>query len=158
MQYQRDILDSIRRILRSIRASSRTAESKLGLTGAQLLVLQFLKPGRPLSINELAERTQTHQSSVSTVVSRLVGAGLVKRKHSSKDGRRAEISLTPAGARLLERKAPALAQERLFGAIASLPESKQKTLSTLLQQIVNNAGFASEPATLFFEDDRQRTK
>lgn len=158
MQYQREILDAIRRIFRSLRESSRAAESELGLSGAQLLVLQFLKPGVPLSINDLAERTQTHQSSVSAVVTKLVDAELVKRQTSEQDGRRAEIALTAAGARLLNRKSPKLAQEKLFRAISELPLSKQKHLAELLNQVVQLAGFADEPASLFFEDDKAKNK
>ncbi|RYZ91111.1 MAG: MarR family transcriptional regulator [Proteobacteria bacterium] len=158
MQYKREILDSIRRILRSLRNSSRAAESELGLSGAQLLVLQLLKTGKPLSINELAEGTQTHQSSVSVVVSKLVESELVRRSSSPEDGRRVEIALTSAGSRLLAKKAPKLAQERLFSAIGNLPESKQKLLAALLQQIVDDAGFAAEPATLFFEDDEKEKR
>lgn len=154
MHFQREILDSIRKILRSLRESSRAAESELGLSGAQLLVLQFLKPGKPLSINELAEKTQTHQSSVSAVVSRLSEADLVKRQGSVEDGRRVEIALTSKGTRLLQKKAPVLAQEKLFAAIASLPESQQKQLAELLNQVVESAGFAEQPASLFFEDDK----
>jgi DNA-binding MarR family transcriptional regulator len=158
MDYQRNILDAIRRILRSLRESSRIAENELGLSGAQLLVLQFLKPGLPLSINELAERTQTHQSSVSVVVSRLFDAKLVKRQPSAKDRRRVEIAVTPQGARLLKKKAPRLAQENLFRAIAALPLSKQKLLATLLTEIVESAGFEHQPATLFFEDEKDQAK
>jgi DNA-binding MarR family transcriptional regulator len=156
MHYQRDILDAIRRILKSLRESSRIAENELGLSGAQLLVLQFLKSGKPLSINELAERTQTHQSSVSVVVSRLADANLVKRQPSERDGRRVEIGLTAHGAKLLGKKAPKLAQEKLFGAIATLPVAKQKQLALLLTQVVETAGFANQTASLFFEDEKVR--
>ena len=156
MQYQKEILDAIRRILRSLRESSRAAEAELGLSGAQLLVLQLLKSGKPLSVNELAERTRTHQSSVSTVVTKLVDAELAKRQPSADDGRKVEIGLTAAGARLLNKKFSGLAHEKLFGAIAELPTNKQKQLSELLTQVVEAAGFADQPATLFFEDDKDK--
>lgn len=155
MQYGREILDAIRKILRALRESSRAAENELGLSGAQLLVLQLLKPGKALSINELAEKTQTHQSSVSTVVTRLVEANLVRRQASPTDGRKVEIALTSSGSRLLNKKAPLLAQEKLFFAIAQLPAAEQKQLGELLNRIVETAGFAAEPATLFFEDDKE---
>jgi DNA-binding MarR family transcriptional regulator len=158
MQSQRAILDAIRRILRSLRESSRAAETELGLSGAQLLILQFLKSGAPLSVNDLAERTQTHQSSVSAVVARLVDSELVKRRTSEADGRRVELELTSAGSRLLAKKAPRLAQEKLFQAISDLPPTKQKQLAELLTQVVEAAGFANEPATLFFEDEKAQTK
>jgi DNA-binding MarR family transcriptional regulator len=158
MQFQREILDSIRRVFRALRESSRSAETELGLSGAQLLVLQFLKSGTPLSINELAERTQTHQSSVSAVVAKLVDAGLVTRETSAQDGRRVEINLTASGSKLLNKKAAKLAQERLIDAIADLPVNKQKELAELLTRVVHAAGFADEPATLFFEDEKAKAK
>jgi DNA-binding MarR family transcriptional regulator len=155
MHHQREILDSIRRIIRAIRESSRAAENELGLSGAQLLVLQLLKSTPSLSVSELAERTKTHQSSVSAVVSRLAEAGLVKRKTSEADARRTEVQLTSAGTRLLEKKAPVLAQEKLFFSIAELSSAKQRQLSELLEEVVRVAGFADEPATLFFEDHKK---
>lgn len=158
MQYQRDILDAIRRIFRSLRESSRAAESELGLSGAQLLVLQFLKSGKPLSINDLAERTQTHQSSVSVVVTKLADRGLVRRFESAEDGRKVEIGLTTAGTKILAKKSPMLAQEALFNAISELSNPQQKQLAELLRKVVESAGFANEPATLFFEDDKAKTK
>lgn len=150
---QRDILEAIRRILRALRISSRAAESDLGLSGAQLLVLQILASAESLSINELAERTRTHQSSVSTVVSRLADRGFVKRSPSPEDARRVEVSIKPAGLRLVE-KAPVLAQEKLFEAIAGLSPAKQKSLAVLLNEVVENAGFAEGPASMFFEDEK----
>lgn len=156
MQYQKESLDAIRRILRSLRESSRAAENELGLSGAQLLVLQFLKSGKPLSVNELAECTQTHQSSVSAVVTKLVEARLVKRQTSATDGRKVEIELTTSGTNLLKKKSAKMAQERLFSAIAELPQMKQKQLAELLTQVVETAGFADQPASLFFEDDKEQ--
>lgn len=155
MQFQREILDAIRRILRAIRETSRAAELAVGLSGAQLLVLQLLRSAEFLSINEIADRTQTHQSSVSVVVSRLAKVGLVERRPSSQDARRSEVLLTQAGVRLLKRNAPELAQEKLFSAIAQLSALKQKQLAKLLTEIVELAGFAGHPATLFLEDQHQ---
>ena len=81
----RAVLDSIRRIVRALRESSRKTERSVGLGAAQLFVLQRLAGAPPLSINELADRTLTHQSSVSVVVSRLVRAGLVARTRAAAD-------------------------------------------------------------------------
>ena len=63
------ILDSFRRIVRVLRESSRAAENSFGLSGAQLFVLQTLSRHPEVSLNELAEHTRTHQSTVSVVVS-----------------------------------------------------------------------------------------
>ena len=76
------VLDGVRRIVQALRASSRWAEQHVGLSGAQLFVLQKLAETPAMSVNELAARTHTHQSSVSMVVSRLVEHGLVTRTRS----------------------------------------------------------------------------
>lgn len=158
MQFKREILDAIRKILRALRKSSRAAETEVGLSGAQLLVLQLLKTGKPLSVNELAEKTQTHQSSVSVVVTRLTDAGWVKRQTNAEDGRRVDVSLTAAGSKLLAKKAPPLAQEKIFSALNEMSPARQKLLAELLTELVERAGFANEPATLFFEDDKDEKK
>src|SRR4051794_24798768 len=95
------ILDDLRRVVRKLRESSREAEQRLGVSGAQLFVLRTLSGGERLSVNELATRTRTHQSTVSGVVSRLVESGLVKRESSPRDARRVELSVTPRGISLL---------------------------------------------------------
>jgi DNA-binding MarR family transcriptional regulator len=84
-------LDAIRRIISVLRRSSRLAESEVGIGGAQLFVLQQLATAPARSINELAERTYTHQSSVSVVVRRLVKQRLVERRPGPDDRRRREL-------------------------------------------------------------------
>src|SRR5262249_31696851 len=97
------VLGGIRHILRAPREASRGAGREVGLGGAQLFVLQRLAGAPALSLNELAARTLTHQSSVSTVVSKLVRRGLVARTRADADGRRVEITLTAAGREVLGR-------------------------------------------------------
>jgi DNA-binding MarR family transcriptional regulator len=79
-------------------------------------VLQQLAAAPARSINELAERTYTHQSSVSVVVRRLVQQGLVARRPAVGDRRRRELRLTEAGERLAAQ-APAPAQIRLINGL-----------------------------------------
>ena len=97
----RVVVDSVRRIVRALRESSREAERKVGISGAQLFVLQQLAGGPAQSVSDLAERTLTHQSSVSVVVQRLVSVGLVARRPSRSDRRRTELRLTSRGRHVL---------------------------------------------------------
>src|SRR5262245_59137704 len=124
----REVLDAIRRIVQDLRESSRDAENRAGLSGAQLFVLQTLAEAPGLSLNELAERTRTHQSSVSAVVTRLSRDRLVERGTSADDGRRAEIRLSARGRGRL-RKAPRAAQERLVAAVDALPPGERARLA-----------------------------
>ena len=66
----RQVLDAIRRVVRTLREASRHSEKAAGISAAQLFVLQRLAGTGGLSVNELAARTLTHQSSVSVVVSK----------------------------------------------------------------------------------------
>jgi DNA-binding MarR family transcriptional regulator len=143
-----EALDGIRRILRDLRVSSRAAEQELGLSGAQLFVLQQLAQAPVESLNELADRTRTHQSSVSVVVSRLVARGLVSRDGSIDDGRRITISLTSAGRAVL-RRAPEAAQARLASALERLSRRELAALGEGLGQVarfLENGGRAGAPA------------
>src|SRR6478736_1986575 len=88
-------MNAVRSIVRAFRVNTRAIELKMGISLAQLFVLQQLTERPADSLNELAERTATHQSSVSVVVRRLVDRGLVTREAAASDRRRVQIALTP---------------------------------------------------------------
>jgi DNA-binding MarR family transcriptional regulator len=139
-----------------LRRSSRVAETEFGIGSAQLFVLQQLAESPARSINELAERTYTHQSSVSVVVRRLVKDGLVERRPAKDDRRRKELRLTRAGQRLVAR-APVPAQILLIDGLRALPGSELRRLARLLDRVVLQMGAAGEPpAMLFTEAPRSR--
>lgn len=147
----RSVLNALRRIVRSLRLASRTAQQRVGLSGAQLFVLQCLGRQSPCSVNELAVRSATDQSSVSVVVSRLVAQGHVRRTPSKTDRRRVELTLTKSGLALLER-APEAAQERLLSALGELSKVELSTLSKSLTKLCDLAEVSGEAASLFFEE------
>ncbi len=135
------VVDAIRALIQSLRISGRAVEQQLGISSAQLYILQELAERPAQSINDLAYNTFTHQSSVSMVVSRLVEGDLVRRSLSRGDARRVSISLTPAG-RAVVRKAPYTAQTRLIDGLRTLSRSELRTLGDYLETV---AELASEP-------------
>jgi DNA-binding MarR family transcriptional regulator len=147
----RAALDGIRRIVQTLRVSSRAAEQRVGLTGAQLFVLQRLREAPELSMNELAARTLTHQSSVSVVVARLLDRGLVARVRSESDARRVHVSLTARGKALL-RSAPAVAQDELIVALRSLPGQERRALARGLTRLAGAMDGRRARPPMFFED------
>ena len=152
----RVVLDAIRRIVRALRESSRAAERSIGIGAAQLFVLHRLAAAPALSLNELAARTFTHQSSVSVVVSRLVDRGLVARSRGGDDGRRISISATAAG-RALVAQAPAAAQERLLAGLALLGAGPRRQLADLLGRLVGLMALPGD-APMFFEAAPKRAR
>lgn len=148
----REVLDSVRLIVQTLHESSRSAERQLGVSGAQLFVLQRLSESPAASLNDLARITHTHQSSVSVVVTKLVDAGLVRRSRASGDGRRLELSVTPAGRRLALR-APHAAQDRLITAVNKLSLPRRAILADVLKDLAQ-AVAGVRRAEMFFEDDK----
>src|SRR5579859_3939824 len=96
-------LNVLRSIVRSFRLNTRMIESKLGISAAQLYVLQQLNDRPALSLSDIADRTGTHQSSASVVVRRLTERGFVQRSTAKADRRRVELELTDAGRELLKQ-------------------------------------------------------
>jgi DNA-binding MarR family transcriptional regulator len=149
------ILDALRRMTSQLRQADRQAEQRLGISGAQLFTLEQLGRSPAQSINQLAELTRTHQSSVSVVVRRLVERGLAARRQSEEDARRVELRITAAGQALL-RRSPATPQARLIEALERMPATARRRLAELLEHMVTEMGAAREPAGMFFEDIQRR--
>ena len=142
-------MDALRRVVHALHASSRWAERRVGLTAAQLFVVQVLGDAPGLSLNELAARTHTHQSSVSTVVSRLVAAGLVSRGRSPQDSRRVVLRLTAKGRRLAGA-APDPVQGRLIEGIERLPSARRAALAQSLNTLTEAMQIDEDAPAMFF--------
>lgn len=139
-------MNAVRSIVRALRINTRAIELKMGISLAQLFVLQQLAEKPADSLNELADRTATHQSSVSVVVRRLVERGYVTRTASPADKRRIEIAVTQSGRDLLAG-APMTIQTQLVNALREMPRDDQNTLADLLERwlIAARIDFASPP-------------
>lgn len=145
------ILDAIRRLVRQLRLFDRAAQARVGLSAAQLFILSELGKTPAISLSELAERTQTDQSSASTVVTRLVESGLVARERAADDARRLVLTLTRAGRAAL-KKAPPVAQEVLLQLIEALPAADRKRFADTFTAIVDEMG-ADRSVPMFFEEE-----
>jgi DNA-binding MarR family transcriptional regulator len=148
----RVVMDSLRRIVRDLRLSARDAERGAGISGAQLFVLQTLAESPAGSLNDLAERTLTDQSSVSVVVKRLADRKLLARKASSEDARRIELSLTGAGRRLLAR-CPEPTQARLLHSLRRLSAPDLAKLTYGLSALILQMGIEDADARMFFDEE-----
>jgi DNA-binding MarR family transcriptional regulator len=144
------VLNGLRVIVQALSTASRKSETTLGITGAQRFLLEQLAEAKELSVNELAQRTHTHQSTVSTVITKLEKAGLVTRTRSTSDARVQLLALTAKGRAKLKDKQQTV-QQKLITSIDALGQKEQQLLSTLLRQVIQGAGLENEPATMFLE-------
>lgn len=145
-------MDAIRRIVRMLRLATRAAEVQSGSSAAQLFVLQTLAERPAASMGDLAARTLTDPSSVSTVVARLVERGLLERRPARDDARRMEILLTPQG-RAAARKAPEAAQLRIASAVDSMAPAQRKALARSLRALIEATGASDLSSGLAFDEE-----
>ena len=148
----RSIMNSVRSIERAIRMENVEVERALGISLAQMYVLQLLDERPAASVNELADRTLTHQSSVSVVVRRLTERGFVEKRPSTDDGRRVEIAITEAGRDLL-RRAPNPTQAALIKGLRQLPSPTLEVLDGALHSWLEQMGMLEEAPPMFGEDE-----
>jgi DNA-binding MarR family transcriptional regulator len=147
-------MNAVRSIVRALRINTRAIELKMGISLAQLFVLQQLAERSASSLNELAERTATHQSSVSVVVRRLVERGYVSRTSSSSDKRRIEIEVTPVGRALLT-EAPTTIQTQLMTALQRMALGDQAALADLLERWLRDAKIDIAAPPMLGEDEAE---
>ncbi|HEY4241314.1 MAG TPA: MarR family transcriptional regulator [Kofleriaceae bacterium] len=151
-----EALVALRRIIRFLRLGDRDTERAYGLSSAQLFALLAIDDSPAMSLAELAARTMTDPSSVSAVVARLTRVGYIARVASTTDKRRAELTLTPAGKRLV-RKAPRTPQAQLIAAIDGLPPARRARLVAGLVDIVEAIGAEEMEPRLIFEPEPARS-
>jgi DNA-binding MarR family transcriptional regulator len=149
------ILDSLRRIVRELRATGHLVERNLGISGAQLFVLRELAEEPGMCIRRLSERTLTDPSSVSVVVARLVKRGLIARRRDRADARRSALSLTSRGRALL-RRAPKPFQTHLVRTLRSLSRARLRRLNADLAEVVRGLGLGDRTPPMFFDEEPRR--
>ncbi|GAC1429083.1 MAG: MarR family transcriptional regulator [Thermoanaerobaculia bacterium] len=145
------VLNAFRGLVKALRLADRAGLKVHGLGAAQVFVLHELNRESPLSVNNLAERTATDQSTVSVVVNKLVEKGLVERVRSQTDARRTELSLTTRGRHLMRRLPPPV-QQTVMAAVRLMSPARARALADMLEQIVSHLGVSDEFPPMFFED------
>lgn len=147
----RRVFDALRWIVRDLRLAQAAGEGGAGLSAAQLFVLHVLKEHGPLSIGELALWTATDPSSVSVVVRKLHGKGLVGKRTSPEDRRKLKVALTVPGAKAAGT-GPAPMQQVLLERMGQLSLEQLRTLADLLERVAAPAE-AAKAAPMFFQEE-----
>ena len=122
-----------------------------GLTASQFGVLEALAHLGPMTAGELGHKILKSSGNMTLVVDNLVKRGLVTRKRRSDDRRCVEISLTAAGAQLLERIWPRHLA-RVVAAFSVLSAEEQEQLAALCRKLgLGQAEVALEPVDAVHE-------
>jgi DNA-binding MarR family transcriptional regulator len=116
------------------------AVGRHGLTFARyeaLVLLAFSREGR-LPMSKIGQRLMVHPTSVTNIVHRLVGQGLVERTPNPADGRGMLASITPKGTEVMEAATRTLVSTGF--SLGSLTPDEHQQLFTLLRKVRVSAG------------------
>ncbi len=111
-----------------------------GITFSRYEALVLLMHSREgaLPLSKIGERLQVHATSVTNVIHRLEGGGLVRREPNPRDGRGTLAAITPAGRDVAER-ATALFNSARFG-LTALDDGQLGEIFTILRTLRAQAG------------------
>lgn len=128
------ILVALRKIIRATDLHSRRLERETGLTAPQLILLRDIQQNHNSSVSDIGRRIHLSQATVTSILNRLEGNGLVKRTRSTRDKRRMDVSLTGKGTRLIQN-APQPLQDEFVARLNSLETWEQLSIVASLERI-----------------------
>lgn len=145
-------LVNVRALVGGMRRSARAIETTVGLSNAQLFLLEQMAAGGPFAIAELGRRLHVRPNTVSMTIAKLVEQGLVTRTPATLDRRRVSVTITSAGRRVL-RRAPKPPTTRLLAALDALSRRDLTALARGLASLTRAMKLDVARAPLMFERD-----
>ncbi|TYB85588.1 MarR family winged helix-turn-helix transcriptional regulator [Oceaniovalibus sp. ACAM 378] len=127
-------LIALHRILRATEHYARKLAQAAGMTPAQLRVMQIVDERDSATPKTLANQMGVSQATVTTLVDKLVGRGLVERVSSQVDRRQINVVMTAVGRTVLAH-APDALQQRYVLAFAKLADWEQAQLVSSLERV-----------------------
>ena len=132
----KDIVESIRRLVRAEYLDSQKMSKQYGLTGPQSLVLRLLIKNGALSSADLSRQMYVTPSNITGIIDRLEKKGLVERIRKQGDRRIALITLTPAGQKL-GQTIPDPIEKKIVNQLADLEPEQLQQMAMAMSQILN---------------------
>ena len=129
-----EILVALRRITRAIDLQSKRLVKATGLTAPQLVVIDTLHKQGELSPSAIARAVSLSQATITSILDRLVQAGLVERIRSETDKRVVLARLTEKG-ETASNNSPELLQAGFMRSVRTLQPWEQNMLIASLQRI-----------------------
>jgi DNA-binding MarR family transcriptional regulator len=96
------VANRLRPVLLQLNRQLRRELAPLGITGGQAALLHVVKTNPGIGVRELSRREGVSTAAMSTALTRLESAGLIRRTRAEDDRRRVGLELTDEGARVLK--------------------------------------------------------
>jgi len=127
-------LIALRRILRATDLYSRELAQRAGLTAVQLRVLQIVAEKGRATPTDLSNRMGVTQATISALIKKLEGKGLLSRHRSDSDRRQTDLTITPEGLDKVQA-APDALQQRYVKQFEALEDWEQAMIVAVLERV-----------------------
>lgn len=132
----KDIVGSIRKLVRAVYLDAQKMSRQFGLTGQQSLVLRLLLNNGSMSSADLSRLMYVTPSNMTGIIDRLERKDLIERVRKEGDRRVALITLTDTGKQLSER-IPDSIEKKIINELADLEVDHVQLLAMAMNQILN---------------------
>ena len=132
--YWQDVLVSLRRIIRATDLQSKRMVKTCGLTIPQVMILRAIKMLGDVTVKCISDDVSLSQATVTTILNRLEGRGLVKRVRSKTDKRIVNARLTSRGSAILA-SVPPLLHEKFIERFEALQGWEKTQILSSLQHV-----------------------
>jgi DNA-binding MarR family transcriptional regulator len=129
------VLRRFRLVFNAVKTHFQQVEKKTGIGGAQLWALSIIRARSGLGVSDLAKAMDVHQSTASNLVKTLVEREMVQVLKDGPDRRTVQLSILPAGAKVL-RRAPGPFTGVLPQALAGLDPATLRRLDADLAKLI----------------------
>jgi DNA-binding MarR family transcriptional regulator len=147
-----EVMQSLRRIMKSLQDYSREVSSHYGITGPQLWVLKTIYQSGSLSLGELSRAMYLHPSTVTGVVDRLEKKRYLLRDRNAEDRRVVKVSLTPKGNQVVKR-APNPVQGKMIYGLRKLKKDELILIYHSVLKLVEIMEAQNVKVTFFFDQE-----
>lgn len=127
-------LIAIRRILRATELYGRELARAAGLTAVQIRVLQIVAENGFATPKDISRRMGVSQATMTALIDRLAGKGMVERQRSAADKRQTNVVMTEAGAKAV-RDAPDPLQQRYVKQFEAMADWEQAMVVAALERV-----------------------
>ena len=129
------VLRQFRQVFNAVKAHFQQVEKTVGIGGAQVWALSVVRDNPGIGVGALAKAMSIHQSTASNLVRTLIDREMVVGVKEGIDRRAVQLSLLPAGAKVL-RNAPGPFAGLLPDALKSLPPETLARLNEDLGRLI----------------------
>ena len=132
----KDIVGSIRKLVRTVYLDSQKMSRQFGLTGQQSVVLRLLLNNGSMSSADLSRLMYVTPSNMTGIIDRLEKKGLIERMRKEGDRRVTLILLTDTG-KGLSKGLPDPFEKKFINQLADLEFDHVQLLAMAMNQILN---------------------